>query len=202
MQSSARIDEYYEVTSNCSYLVKSGRAVCYPIYSGTFERRDITKPSYRIPAKTFQHRDYMIRLVKDCSRSIDYLFTRDEIDTDKLAFAGFSWGGWMGNIILAVETRFKVAYLVIGGLRENRRSRPEVDPINFITRIRVPILMLNGRYDFNFPHDVSVEPMYRLLGTPEPDKKIVWYETDHFIPRTGLIKESLDWLDKYLGPVK
>jgi len=28
------------------------------------------------------------------------------------------------------------------------------------------------------------------------------YDTDHIIPRNEFIKETLKWLDKYLGPVK
>jgi len=44
--------------------------------------------------------------------------------------------------------------------------------------------------------------MFDLLGTPEEDKRLVLYDTDHYIPRNGLIKESLDWLDRYLGPVE
>jgi hypothetical protein len=30
----------------------------------------------------------------------------------------------------------------------------------------------------------------------------VVYDTAHDLPRTETIKESLNWLDKYLGPVK
>lgn len=202
MESSANINTYYEVLNNCSFFLKNGRAVCYPIYKGTFERRDISKPSYRLPTDTYQHKEYMIKVVKDCSRSIDYLQTRADVNIEKLAYVGYSWGAWMGNIILALEDRFKVAILTNGGLRENRWSKPEVDPINFITMIRVPTLMLNGKYDYNFPYDLSVEPMYRLMGTPKEHKKLILYETDHFIPGIELIKESLDWLDKYLGPIK
>ena len=43
--------------------------------------------------------------------------------------------------------------------------------------------------------------MYRLLGTPKDQKRHVVYETGHDIPRAGTIKETLDWLDRYLGPV-
>jgi hypothetical protein len=28
------------------------------------------------------------------------------------------------------------------------------------------------------------------------------YDTDHFIPRNELIKETLGWLDRYLGPAE
>jgi hypothetical protein len=40
-----------------------------------------------------------------------------------------------------------------------------------------------------------------LLGSPKDQKKHLLYETGHNIPRNELIKESLDWLDLYLGPV-
>lgn len=44
--------------------------------------------------------------------------------------------------------------------------------------------------------------MFRLLGTPKEHKRRVVYETGHNIPWNELIKETLDWLDRYLGPVK
>ena len=62
--------------------------------------------------------------------------------------------------------------------------------------------MLNGKFDMTFPYESTVKPMFDLLGTPGKDKKQVVYETDHFIPRKELIKESLTWLDRYFGPVK
>jgi hypothetical protein len=44
--------------------------------------------------------------------------------------------------------------------------------------------------------------MFRLLGTPKEQKRRVVYDTGHDTPRTAVVKETLDWLDKYLGPVK
>jgi hypothetical protein len=44
--------------------------------------------------------------------------------------------------------------------------------------------------------------MFDLLGMPDSDKKLILYETDHIPPITEYIKETLTWLDKYLGPVK
>ena len=61
--------------------------------------------------------------------------------------------------------------------------------------------MLNGRFDFFYPVETSQELMFRLLGTPKQYKRRVVYETGHNIPRNELIKETLDWLDRYLGPV-
>jgi hypothetical protein len=42
--------------------------------------------------------------------------------------------------------------------------------------------------------------MFELLGTPPERKRWVVYEGGHFVPRTRLISETLDWLDRYLGP--
>lgn len=62
--------------------------------------------------------------------------------------------------------------------------------------------MLNGKYDPIFPLETSQMPMYNLLGTSDKDKKIKIYDTGHLVPRIDLVKETLDWYDKYLGPVK
>ena len=62
--------------------------------------------------------------------------------------------------------------------------------------------MLNGRYDHTFPVETAQLPYFRSLGTPEKDKKHVIYESGHAPPRKDYIRESLDWLDKYLGPAK
>ena len=79
---------------------------------------------------------------------------------------------------------------------------PEMDQINFVTRVRIPTLMLNGKYDPFFSYQNNILPMYELLGTPAKDKKLNAYETDHYIPYKDLVKETLEWLDKYLGPAK
>ena len=71
--------------------------------------------------------------------------------------------------------------------------------INYVTRVKIPTLMLNGRYDMNSPYETTAKPMFDLLGTPKEQKL---YDSDQYIPRNELIKETLNWLDRYLGPVK
>ena len=61
--------------------------------------------------------------------------------------------------------------------------------------------MLNGRYDLAVPLETSAKPLFHHLGTPAEHKRFQIYETDHFIDRKELIKETLAWLDTYLGPV-
>ena len=181
------------------FLPKAGRAVLFPVYKGTFQRRDGLQTS--TPGPTAFYRDHVIAWSKDLGRSIDYLETRKDVDREKLAYLGFSWGGAIGPVLLAVEDRFKAAVLGVGGFKF-QRPLPEVDSLNFASRVRIPVLMLNGRYDNFFPVESSQLPLFRLLGSPEKDKKHLLYDSGHAPPVREYIRESLDWLDKYLGPVK
>jgi eukaryotic-like serine/threonine-protein kinase len=178
------------------FLIKSGRAVMVPIYANTFERLRDNPDS-----GTHAYRDQLIEDEKDLSRAIDYLETRPDIDHDRLAYYGISWGGDVAPIMLAIEKRFKAAVLVAGAF-EGSRELPEVDGVNFAPHVTVPVLMLNGRYDFMSPVATDQEPLFRMLGTPAKDKRHLLYDSGHTPPVTPWFKESLDWLDRYLGPVK
>jgi formylglycine-generating enzyme required for sulfatase activity/tRNA A-37 threonylcarbamoyl transferase component Bud32 len=179
---------------NFDFLLKSGRAVLYPVYKGTYQRRDALRGD--TPDSTSFYRDHVVMWGKDFRRAIDYLETRPEVSTARLAYFGISWGGQMGGLIPAIEPRIGVVILEVAGL-ELSPVRSEVDPLNYLPRIRVPTLMINGRYDFYFPVATSQLPMFRLLGTPPGEKKHVIEEGSHFVPRVRLIQETLAWLDKY-----
>ena len=90
---------------------------------------------------------------------------------------------------------------MVAGLKF-QRSLPEVDPFHYVPRLTAPVLMLNGEHDYNFPLETSQEPMFAMLGTSPEDKKHVVYPGSHFIPRPDRIRETLDWLDRYLGPAR
>lgn len=201
-KSSDNIESYFEFYAFLSYLIKNGRAVLFPVLKGTFERRENGLLSGLLikEGKLHKFTEYRIQLVKDFERCIDYLETRNDIDTGKLAFYGVSWGGLLGGIIPAVEKRLKVSILISGGFVNN--GLPEVNVINYLPRVKIPTLMLNGKYDMLLPYNLSIKPMFDLLGTPKKDKELKLYNTDHIPPEKEIIKESLAWLDKYLGPVK
>jgi eukaryotic-like serine/threonine-protein kinase len=63
----------------------------------------------------------MIAWVKDVGRSIDYLETRKDVDSASVAYYGFSAGGSVGSVILAVERRLKAGILDSGGLQMTLR---------------------------------------------------------------------------------
>jgi dienelactone hydrolase len=182
-----------------SFVVKSGRAFVLPIYKGTYERSDTLKSD--LPSESILWRDHVVMWGKDYRRTLDYLSSRPDIDTTKFAYFGYSWGGNMGGIIPAIEPRIKATVLYVAGLTMER-GRPETDPINYLPHIHIPVIMLNGKYDFYFPAGTAQKPFFERLGTAAADKKWVVYEGGHDVPRPKLITEALAWLDKYLGPVK
>ena len=120
---------------------------------------------------------------------------------EKLAYYGLSTGAYLGNILPVVESRVRVAVLLGGGF-DFAKKMPEVDELNFAPRVKVPTLLVDGRYDEIFPLETSQNVMFRFLGTPESDKRHAVLDGGHIPPYDQMVKEVLDWLDKYQGPVK
>lgn len=180
------------------YIVRSGRALVYPIYDHTYSRGGASYGDFL--DGTIAHRDQMLLWAREMRRSIDYVSTRNDIDTTRFAFAGTSWGGRLAGVMVAIEPRFRAVVLNNPGLTMSP-LRPEEDPVNFLPHIKIPVLMLSGKYDSTFPFELSQKPFYRLLGTPESMKKHVVFEGGHFLPRPVMVQQALNWLDQYLGPV-
>jgi eukaryotic-like serine/threonine-protein kinase len=193
-RSSAQIN-----TRPFDWVMKSGRAVIFPIYKSTFERGDEVTSDFPTMTNTF--REHVIAWAKDVRRTVDYLEGRTDIDRNRIAFLGQSWGAALAPVFLGVEPRFKAAVIVVGGFYV-QRSKPEVEAINFAPHAKMPVLMLNRRFDVYLPEDGTQIPMFRLMGAPDAQKRRVVYDTGHNIPRPDLIRESLDWLDTHLGAVR
>src|SRR5206468_12176139 len=89
--------------SYLGFLVKAGRALLFPMYKGTYERRVAAGAATGLNAV----RDMQIQQVKDLGRSLDYLQTRPDIAHDALAYFGVSMGATRASVALAIEPRFK-----------------------------------------------------------------------------------------------
>jgi dienelactone hydrolase len=188
------------VEDNYDFLLKSGRALIVPIYKGMYQRRDGLAPGGKPGPAVF--RDHVIAWSKDLGRSLDYLETRNDIDSTKVAYFGLSLGGTQAAVLPAIEKRIKAVILSSGGF-QRYSYLPEADPFNFAPHMTVPVLMFSGRYDDTFPLESSQRPLFHFLGTPDKDKKHMINEGGHgAFPRPDAVRESLDWLDKYLGPVR
>ena len=181
------------------FVPESGRALIRPVYDGLYERR--RDPD--APRGPNAWREMMIHWSQDISRTIDYLETRDDIDADRIAFYGLSLGGEYGPIFTAIDDRFRASVLFSGHLHAHQMSDPpETIPLHFAPRSTVPVILINGNSDFIAPVKTSLEPMLAFQGAPPEHKKLVLLEGGHIPPLNEVIREALDWLDRYLGPVE
>jgi len=178
------------------FHVRSGRALVYPVYQGTYERH-ISGP--RGPNVL---REILIDRGKDIRRTVDYLETRPDLDASRVAFYGISLGAQLGPVYLVIEPRFRTGVLFSGGF-ETWHIPPETDPVNFAPRVKQPVLMVNGRQDFDLPYETAQIPLFRMLGTPAAEKRHVVLDGGHIPARMeDPIRVILDWLDSHLGPVQ
>lgn len=61
--------------------------------------------------------------------------------------------------------------------------------------------MVSGRQDFARPVETQQRPLFNLLGPPRDQKRLALFEGGHIPRLQDIIREILDWLDRYLGPV-
>jgi eukaryotic-like serine/threonine-protein kinase len=177
--------------NGADFIMRSGRALLYPIYKGTYERAkaDVNGAN--------GERDLEIAWSRDLGRAIDYLETRPDIDRTRLVFYGVSVGGETGAMLVALEPRLKAAVLQASGL--SSEVPPDIDPINYAPRVLVPTLMVNGKYDFGAPVETAQRPLFDLLGSR--DKTLRLLEFGHKLPTGAVAAEILPWLDRHLGAV-
>jgi eukaryotic-like serine/threonine-protein kinase len=179
------------------YLLQKGCVWIVPVFKGMWERGPI--------AYDFTVSDGLpiCEWVKDWERTLDYLETRPDIDTSRIVFSGGSLGGYIGGFISAgTKQRFAACALWLGGIPTWLEPLPQYDPVNFLPRIRIPVLMVNGRRDPLLPFEIAQEPMYQLLGTPPKHKyRLVFSEGEHggWLDQETPWKAFLEFLNRYIG---
>jgi dienelactone hydrolase len=182
-------------TREFAFLMRSGRAVAFPVYYNTFERR--LPPD----APATLRRATRPNWSKDAARVIELIERHPELDGDAIGFLGFSLGANAGTTMLAVEPRFRAAVFLATGLFTNPLPA-ELEPIHFLPRIRQPVLLIGGSHDFMNPVETSQRPLFERLGTPPALKRHFIFDGGHVSPRPQeLVGEMLDWFDRHLGPV-
>ncbi len=101
------------------------------------------------------------------------LLSFPEVDKEKTALTGISWGGYTTCIVASIDSRFKAAVPVYGCgfLQENsswldqfEKLGPEMtaakwvslyDPSRYLPACRVPIFFVGGTNDFAYPPGYS-----------------------------------------------
>jgi serine/threonine protein kinase/formylglycine-generating enzyme required for sulfatase activity/predicted esterase len=179
-------------------LIKSGRAVFTVMLKGYMGRP--FPPNYSPPeSSTVEFRKQMVNWITDLRRGVDYLETRDDLDTQRLTFLGISNGANLGLLLTAVEPRYKYSVFVSAGLEPQVKGWiAETNYINFASQSRQTKLLVNGRYDETFPYNTDAKPLFKLMREP---KKIMTYDGGH-IPTVEYFSTTVNgWLDETLGNV-
>lgn len=188
------------------FLVLGGRAVMYPVYWGTLDRRPGPGLPPLPPWGTVSpaYRDVEVRRVQDFIRSVDYLQTRADVDQERLGYYGVSLGALNGILMLGVDDRIRVGAFILGSYQFwYSVPYPEVEMKNFVPRIDIPILSINGEHDYRYYEEARVSPLVDLLGTPKEHQRHMrfpgghgMYGVFHHQARTHIT----EWFDRYFGP--
>src|ERR1700745_2435250 len=120
-----------------------------------------------------------------------------------MAYLGVSMGSGFGVIFTTLlQDRLRTVVFLDGGYFLAPPT-PGTDQADFAPRMKKPVLMVNGRYDYIVSLKTAQDPLFRMLGTPAAEKRHVLLETPHDVTqdRPTLVKEVLSWLDRYLGRV-
>jgi TolB-like protein/predicted esterase len=193
--------DWNDYEPSVAIVLRSGRAVVLPVWEGAFSR-GLKRPLGGGDEVREWLRSTALRWRQDLGSALDYLQTRDDIDSDRIGFLGISRGAGAPLSLLAVEPRLKAAVLVAGGLMW-MEAPPSVQPKNFAPRITLPVLMLNGRYDQTFSLETHQKTLFELLGADASKKKHVLFDSGHVgYPVSQQRREILEWLDAWLGPVR
>ncbi len=184
-------------------LVRGGRAVLYPVWKGSFER------SETLQLRGASGRELVTRWAIELRQSVAFLRTRQEVDAERTGYYGYSLGAIFAPAILVTEPQVKAAVFLAGGLDGGGGGSdvpfsPEIDAATYAPRVKMPVLMLNGREDIRFPYETSQVPYFNLLGSPPGKKKHKTYPGGHGMLGwyDDMARDSHDWFDVQLGPVK
>jgi hypothetical protein len=220
--SSKRQDEYWRAAA----YAKLGAVII--LIDAPFARPEAQAEHRRYGPLTWteRDRDEQIQLIMDLQRAVDLLAARPDVDPDRMAYVGNSFGGAVGGLLAGVETRLKAYALSLGdGGWVTHYTRPEavhaypagpyftvsedgqqrwldamwpIEPIHYVS-LAAPAALLfqNGIRDVNVPARDALR--YQAAGS-QP-KRIIWYDAPHALPYQAY-QDQIMWLLRYIGTGK
>lgn len=170
------------------FIPKSGRALIVPHYRNQWENSDGTAMQ-RMSSPSGG--PVIIReWSQDFGRTLKYLATRNDLRDDP-GFVGMSLGAIMGNYLVSFHNdSLSVAVLTSGGF--SAPTQPQ-----YVPRITIPTIMVNGDADYIFPVESTQLPMFDMIGTDPEHKKHVILDGGHMPEKSPFAREILAWLDIY-----
>ncbi len=168
---------------------------------------------------TEQDREEQIQLIIDLRRAIDLLEERPDVDPDRIAYLGVSYGGTMGGLLAGVEHRLQAYVLMVGdGGLVTHVTNPEnrtvslnefaeenqawietmwpIEPIHYVSHAApAPILFQNTTQD----QYTNIQDALRYQEVASDPKVVIWYDAEHWpLPEEAMI-DNAKWLQKFIG---
>jgi dienelactone hydrolase len=169
---------------------------------------------------TEQDREEQIQLIIDLRRAIDLLMARPDVDPERIAYLGVSYGGAMGGLLAGIEHRPQAYVLIVGdGGFVTHQTNPHnltmslnefseeykawidamwpIEPIHYVSHASpTPLLFQNAVLD----QYVNVEDAIRYQDTASEPKHVIWYASEHWPLPDEVIMDNAKWLQQYIGP--
>lgn len=168
---------------------------------------------------TDQDRHEQVQLIIDLRRGADLLTERFDVDANRLAFTGRSYGAAIGGLLAGIETRLK-AYVLSAGdgglvahfrdtggkgtplddLSIEQRARwlqamEPIEPIRFVGRAAPAALLFQaGLRD----DAVSAENARAFQNAGSQPKEVRWYDAEHPLNEESLADQA-SWLERHIG---
>jgi Dipeptidyl aminopeptidases/acylaminoacyl-peptidases len=198
------------------YLAAQGYVIVEPNPRGSTGRgQDFIRAIYR----TWGITDY-----DDVIAAVDHVVKLGYADPDRLAVTGYSYGGYMTNVVITRTKRFKAAasgaghsFIAanyghdiyqkwysweLGVPWENADKYARLSPLMQAGAVQTPTLFFGGREDWNVPV-LNAELFYQSLKKRGVDTELVVYPGTHHggwsdeFERDRLVRIE-QWFDKYL----
>jgi dienelactone hydrolase len=168
---------------------------------------------------TEQDREEQIQLIIDLRRGIDLLMARPDVDPERIAYLGVSYGGAMGGLLAGIEHRAQAYVLIVGdGGFVTHETSPEnltmslnefseeykawidamwpVEPIHYVNHASpTPLLFQNAVRD----QFVNVEDAIRFQDMASEPKQVIWYESEHWPLPDEVVIDNARWLQQFIG---
>jgi dienelactone hydrolase len=158
-------------------------------------------------------------LAWDDIRTVDYLQTRREVDPNRIACAGLSYGGWRTVFLAGLDPRIKAA-CVVGWMTSFRNLIPHYEvytvpsamvpglleymdyPDVASLAMPTPLLVVHGQRDTLFPPDGvksaidNLRGCYQAISQPERFDT-VFFDGPHKFPLQAQ-RKMMDWFDRWV----
>lgn len=134
-----------------------------------------------------RYANMLTQSVVDYRRAIDYLSTRNEIDSSRIGLLGYSMGGHMAFILGAVEERIKATVACV----VPHMAQMPMAPAAFARDMGAdPLLMMMARKD-RFYTTEQAQALFDAV--PGDNKSIRFFDSGHSLPRE-YATQATKWL--------